>query len=745
MDPAQAADRKACAAEPTQTCPLDATRAAGTPGRDAAPVRWARAIEGPGWVFVADGGPWLRCSDRKRHLHGSLVRRGWSHPAVAACFTASPVDFGVEFASLARLSALGVGPQVLGWTEIARTRVDGGCGGNGGGAVPDGGARPSGGGDTVPVLIEEDAGVSLFDALHGAPLPNRAGLGQAPLSPLGSAERRIENMKIAFDVMYQLKAMHDCGIYHRDARSANVCVRRHGERPADVRATLIDFELAADVYGGEPPARSPAYYRRLFPYTREAPSALTVDMGYLMLLGFELEGSPMPPDRRDEIDPPACFGGACTGLFSYDRFGNARARRLDQARDLDRLARAVGLERMADHHFANDEVAAIARCIVHHGGYLDRADLDMVERDPACLMATVRERMAHRLFELYKEDVRASGGAVAYEEFDAQPPDLVASNYRQAEGIVAELREAGCDVVPADRLEEPAAGGRPGSGGEAWRPLRVRRLDEERVEQIAVLEHERWRAEREALGWTWAPEKDAARKTNPNLVAFYRLDEATREWNRAFARRLPQLLAESGFAIVEARPWRPQGGDAVEKLDAGEKPAEETGAACGCAGEAARPPADSPAVETMARALFDAYNDHLRRDGKPVAYERFDDQPATLRRSCVEQALGFWDKAALLGCDVVGADDPRAAGPQRMEELAEEQIETLARAEHDRWVAEREADGWTWAPVKDVEAKTSPYLVPYDELTEEIKDYDREPMRALVAQLAAAGYALVRR
>lgn len=183
----------------------------------------------------------------------------------------------------------------------------------------------------------------------------------------------------------------------------------------------------------------------------------------------------------------------------------------------------------------------------------------------------------------------------------------------------------------------------------------------------------------------------------------------------------------------------------MEKLDAGEKPAEETGAACGCAGESARPPADSPAVEAMARALFDAYNDHLRRDGKPVAYERFDDQPATLRRSCIEQALGFWDKAALLGCDVVRADDPRAAGPQRVEELAEGQIETLARAEHDRWVAEREADGWTWAPVKDVEAKTSPYLVPYDELTEEIKDYDREPMRALVAQLAAAGYALVRR
>ena len=54
-------------------------------------------------------------------------------------------------------------------------------------------------------------------------------------------------------------------------------------------------------------------------------------------------------------------------------------------------------------------------------------------------------------------------------------------------------------------------------------------------------------------------------------------------------------------------------------------------------------------------------------------------------------------------------------------------------------------NGWTFAPVKDADAKTSPYLVPYDELSEEVKDYDREPMRGLVGQLAAAGLALVRR
>ncbi len=157
------------------------------------------------------------------------------------------------------------------------------------------------------------------------------------------------------------------------------------------------------------------------------------------------------------------------------------------------------------------------------------------------------------------------------------------------------------------------------------------------------------------------------------------------------------------------------------------------------------PAADDPRVQAMARALFAAYNDHLQRDGKPIEYEDFEDQPATLQRSCVEQALGFWDKAALLGCDIVPADDERAAGAARVEGISDEEVEALARVEHDRWVAERLADGWTFAPVKDADAKTSPYLVPYDELTEEIKDYDREPMRGLVEQLATAGFALVRR
>lgn len=48
-----------------------------------------------------------------------------------------------------------------------------------------------------------------------------------------------------------------------------------------------------------------------------------------------------------------------------------------------------------------------------------------------------------------------------------------------------------------------------------------------------------------------------------------------------------------------------------------------------------------------------------------------------------------------------------------------------ASAQHEAWMRDKEADGWTWGPVKDAAKKEHPCLVPYDELPREqrIKDH----------------------
>jgi hypothetical protein len=37
---------------------------------------------------------------------------------------------------------------------------------------------------------------------------------------------------------------------------------------------------------------------------------------------------------------------------------------------------------------------------------------------------------------------------------------------------------------------------------------------------------------------------------------------------------------------------------------------------------------------------------------------------------------------------------------------------------HNNWLAQKKADGWVWGPVKDVDAKKHPCLLPYDQLPE---------------------------
>jgi hypothetical protein len=58
-------------------------------------------------------------------------------------------------------------------------------------------------------------------------------------------------------------------------------------------------------------------------------------------------------------------------------------------------------------------------------------------------------------------------------------------------------------------------------------------------------------------------------------------------------------------------------------------------------------------------------------------------------------------------------------------ELTGEQVEELARREHDRWQDERRQAAWRYGPVRDAHAKLSPYLVPWDELTEDVRNLDR--------------------
>ncbi len=66
--------------------------------------------------------------------------------------------------------------------------------------------------------------------------------------------------------------------------------------------------------------------------------------------------------------------------------------------------------------------------------------------------------------------------------------------------------------------------------------------------------------------------------------------------------------------------------------------------------------------------------------------------------------------------------------------------EKIAENVHDVWAAGRTAEGWTYGPVKDIEKKTTPQMVPYGELPESEKEYDRNTALETLKLIVKLGY-----
>jgi hypothetical protein len=73
------------------------------------------------------------------------------------------------------------------------------------------------------------------------------------------------------------------------------------------------------------------------------------------------------------------------------------------------------------------------------------------------------------------------------------------------------------------------------------------------------------------------------------------------------------------------------------------------------------------------------------------------------------------------------------------DELAELR-EKLAEHAHDIWARQRMAEGWTYGPERDDAAKKHPDLVPYADLPEPEKDYDRNSVMETLKAIVALGY-----
>lgn len=78
--------------------------------------------------------------------------------------------------------------------------------------------------------------------------------------------------------------------------------------------------------------------------------------------------------------------------------------------------------------------------------------------------------------------------------------------------------------------------------------------------------------------------------------------------------------------------------------------------------------------------------------------------------------------------------------PESLYDLSEQ----IARNVHEVWAQSRMAEGWTYGPERNDSAKQHPCLVPYEELPEIEKDYDRKTALNTLKLVVKLGYEIKR-
>ena len=83
-------------------------------------------------------------------------------------------------------------------------------------------------------------------------------------------------------------------------------------------------------------------------------------------------------------------------------------------------------------------------------------------------------------------------------------------------------------------------------------------------------------------------------------------------------------------------------------------------------------------------------------------------------------------------------DTSKVELPDALVELTEKIAENV----HENWSAGRMAEGWTYGPARDDVLKKHPCLVPYSELTDSEREYDRVTAMQTLKLIVALGYSV---
>jgi len=137
-------------------------------------------------------------------------------------------------------------------------------------------------------------------------------------------------------------------------------------------------------------------------------------------------------------------------------------------------------------------------------------------------------------------------------------------------------------------------------------------------------------------------------------------------------------------------------------------------------------------LEMLAKEIHNLYNEKklLRNPDQPLKYPDFSSLDDSLKYSNLRQAMDIFKKAELMGYQVLPLD--KIASP--VKHIPKELVEAMAEREHELWVEEKKQQGLD-----------SPYFVSYSQLSDDIKQLDRDTIDNIPLLLEKIGLGLCTR
>ncbi len=150
--------------------------------------------------------------------------------------------------------------------------------------------------------------------------------------------------------------------------------------------------------------------------------------------------------------------------------------------------------------------------------------------------------------------------------------------------------------------------------------------------------------------------------------------------------------------------------------------------------------------EILARSVHEDYLRQRIAEGLKMGEKRsmapWEDLPEDLRESNRRQIDHMQLKLQQIGYGIEPLKDWDAADFQ----FLPEEVEQMAKMEHEHWSEERLSAGWTYAPApEDPDNRTHPDIRPWDRLEETAREKDRQTVYTLPRTIARAGFQVHKR